>query len=538
MKKALQISIAGTLFSIEDDAYAKLDGYLESVKRHFASSEDKDEIVVDIESRIGELLLESKEQVVTIATVERVIKEMGDANDFGDEEKVERCAPAAPADKKLYRDRDNGIIGGVCAGLAAFFGIDVLWVRLVAIVLAFMHGIGILVYAILWVMIPEAKTSAQKLEMKGTPVTLETLSERISEKTEHGRSIAHALAVPFRILGRLIAIAIGAGMVFGAGFALVMSLIASGFLMSGSTMIGDDLTLRTLLGSAQWIFIPAGLFAGLIPLFFVLLAGLSILAKRSIITMQIGLSFLGVWFLSLVIAGFGIATMVGNYETYLATAPVYQEVTQTMPITGPVTALDVRDGAHVTIVHGTSTEPTLVATGMSKFIDSYSAHVEDGTLIIESKPVPRRACIFCTMSRPKLTLTLPEISSITAHYGSSVRSSALPAADAIAISLDNGGSADLTMKTHKLTANVSYSGELDLEGTADSAVFTADNGGEINAENFKTTDAVASADYSASVHVNADKTLKATADNGGEIRYAGEPTVTKEESYGGTVSRK
>lgn len=156
MKKALQISLAKTLFTIEEDAYARLENYLAAVRKHFAS--------------IAEQLLERKEKIVTIEAIESILAKMGKVEDFDD-----RIASNVPASdggpaiggKKLYRNTDNAIIAGVCSGIAAYFGWDALWVRLGFFLLTFLNGFGILLYIVLWIIMPEAKSAAQKLEMTG-----------------------------------------------------------------------------------------------------------------------------------------------------------------------------------------------------------------------------------------------------------------------------------------------------------------------------------------------------------------------------------
>jgi phage shock protein PspC (stress-responsive transcriptional regulator) len=223
MKKALQISIAKTLFTVEEDAYAALDRYLAAVKAHFAATDGHDEIVADIETRIAEQLLESKEQVITLPTVESVTKQMGSVDDFDDAETTKRpLAEQVDQKKKLYRDADNGIIAGVCSGLAAFFGVNVLWLRIGFVVLSLFNLVGVIIYGILWLVLPEAKTASQKLEMVGTPVTLATLSETVNERigelrSSRGRRVGRALVVPFRVLFQILRVFVGAVMVFASG---------------------------------------------------------------------------------------------------------------------------------------------------------------------------------------------------------------------------------------------------------------------------------------------------------------------------------
>jgi phage shock protein PspC (stress-responsive transcriptional regulator) len=183
MKKALQISLARTLFTIEDDAYAKLDNYLSSLRIRFDTTDGKDEIMNDIESRIAEQFLESKKNIITLGEVGMVIASMGSDEEFDEAEKASP-APKKSSTRKLYRDTENSVIAGVCSGLGKYFSIDPLLVRIIFVIFIFATGFGALIYIFMWIFVPEAKTAGQKLEMGGNPVTIDTLSKSIREKIE------------------------------------------------------------------------------------------------------------------------------------------------------------------------------------------------------------------------------------------------------------------------------------------------------------------------------------------------------------------
>ncbi len=181
MKKTISINIANTLYNIEEDAYQALDGYLSAVKAHFASNEDKDEILKDIEARIAERFSENPGTVITLVQVEKVIEDMGSVNQFDD---VQQEPVTEGGKKRLYRDTDDAVLAGVASGLGQYFGIDTTIVRLIFLVSIFLGGLGIATYIVLWLMVPEALTAAQKLEMRGEPVNLSTVSSFVKEKIE------------------------------------------------------------------------------------------------------------------------------------------------------------------------------------------------------------------------------------------------------------------------------------------------------------------------------------------------------------------
>lgn len=189
MKITVSINIGGIAFHIDEDAYSELKIYLRSLERHFAKENSAAEIMSDIETRIGELLkarISDYKQVVTIADVREVISILGTPEDIEGESGssgYERISSTAY--HRMYRDPDNRIIAGVCSGMAAYWHIDPWVVRVIFIVLALPGGLGILIYAVLWVVLPEARSTAQKIEMKGEPVNIHNIKESVKEEFEN-----------------------------------------------------------------------------------------------------------------------------------------------------------------------------------------------------------------------------------------------------------------------------------------------------------------------------------------------------------------
>jgi phage shock protein PspC (stress-responsive transcriptional regulator) len=199
MNKTVNINLAGIFFHIDEDAYLKLQRYLEAIKRSFTDSQGRSEIIADIEARIAELFsdrVQNDKQVIRIKEVDEVISIMGQPEDylvddeiFEDEPKTSYRAKSAPS-RKLFRDTDNSYIGGVSSGLAHYFGIDTIWVRLAWIVLIFGAGTGILLYILLWVLVPEAKTTAEKIMMTGEPVNISNIEKKIKDGFESVTDVA------------------------------------------------------------------------------------------------------------------------------------------------------------------------------------------------------------------------------------------------------------------------------------------------------------------------------------------------------------
>lgn len=189
MKKTITVNLNGVVFNIDDDAFIYLENYLKSVGSHFSSQEGATEIMNDIEGRIAELLIEKtgyQKRVVTIADIEEVIKIMGNPGDFTDDREkssaYEKRTTYTYKRKRVYRDPDNRVLGGVCGGLGAYMDIDPIVFRILFVVIFFGFGAGLLIYLVLWIIIPEARTTAQKLEMRGDAVNASNIGNFIRDE--------------------------------------------------------------------------------------------------------------------------------------------------------------------------------------------------------------------------------------------------------------------------------------------------------------------------------------------------------------------
>jgi phage shock protein PspC (stress-responsive transcriptional regulator) len=201
MKETVKINLNQRLFDLDADAYSKLKNYLDTLRRYFDKKPDEaEEILQDIEQRIAEILeekLKGNKEAVSLKDIEEIIQMMGTPADFardndlsGNEEQEDESAENKESGddynrdhRRLYRDLDTNIIGGVCSGIASYFNIDSVWVRIAFVILCILNGIGLLIYIILWVVVPVARTTGQRLQMKGRPVTVENIQESV--KTEY-----------------------------------------------------------------------------------------------------------------------------------------------------------------------------------------------------------------------------------------------------------------------------------------------------------------------------------------------------------------
>ena len=215
MKKTFNINLGGIVFHIDEDAYDLLDKYLSNLRIHFSKEEGAEEIVHDMELRISELFserLNEKKQVVTLKDVEEIIAQMGKPEEFSEDttHDTNEYIKEEKGPKRLFRDPDNKVIGGVCSGIAAYLGWDVTAVRIIFIALALpfilngsliLNGV-VIAYIIAWIIIPEANTATEKLSMKGMKVNVENIGKTVTDgfekvndyvKSDKPRSILHKI---------------------------------------------------------------------------------------------------------------------------------------------------------------------------------------------------------------------------------------------------------------------------------------------------------------------------------------------------------
>jgi phage shock protein PspC (stress-responsive transcriptional regulator) len=186
MKITVSINLGGYSFNIDEDAYAELKMYLKNLELHFADEESSSEILSDIESRMAELFrtkITTYKQVINIDDVRQAIAVMGTPEDISDNDgPTAREKFSLPGYHRMYRDPDHRVIGGVCSGMGSYWDIDPVIVRAIFVAITLAGGIGALVYLILYVVLPEARTTAQKIEMKGHPVNIHNITDSVKKE--------------------------------------------------------------------------------------------------------------------------------------------------------------------------------------------------------------------------------------------------------------------------------------------------------------------------------------------------------------------
>ncbi len=339
MKTTIKINLSGQIFTLDEDAFEVLKDYLDSISQRFRDTEEGKEIIEDIESRIAELFQEKisdKKQVITIEDVRDIISIMGQPEDILDEEEADggekKKYSGGRKTRKFYRDPDNAAIGGVCSGLAAYFGIENWLMRLLWVILFFVTGVISIIYIVLWIAVPKATTAAEKLEMRGEKVNVSNIEKTVKEEYESVKEnvkegykkvkdskelkkTKNVLEEIFHVIGQFILIVFKI-ILFVIGFALIigglvaLSALSIGFFCSSSVfpmrMFGPDIhSFAEMLGifgdpTNMALISIALFFAIVIPIIALIYGGIKMIFRFKANDKMIGLTAFILWILSVV----------------------------------------------------------------------------------------------------------------------------------------------------------------------------------------------------------------------------------------------
>jgi phage shock protein PspC (stress-responsive transcriptional regulator) len=450
MKKNISINISGIIFHIEEDGYDALKRYLDSIQKYFSSFEDNSEIISDIESRIAEIFLtklNEGKQIITQEDVKSLIATMGSVSDFKAAEEQEagqedaskgtqsKSYQAPSATKQLFRDQNRKILGGVCAGLAnyfnvdavwvrlffalltagwgvglliylimwivvpgsydldepqvakklfrdqerkvlagvsgglaAYFGIDVVVVRILFIITTVFGGLGLIAYIVLWIVLPAAVSLTDKMQMQGEPVTLSNIESNIKKSTgskdgEEESVVTKIVMFPFRLIGMIITglgkiltplievIRVGLGILITIlGALLVFTVIIATSILFGLITdnsvplhLGGPFNAESLPLNAFSNAIPsttaiAAFFGALIPGIMITLLGISAIAKRVVFSSVTGWSLFFGFLLSVAVLGATVPKIVYDFKE-----DGKVKVEKTYPVKGKTIVLNLRE---------------------------------------------------------------------------------------------------------------------------------------------------------------------------------------------------
>ena len=308
MKKTVKINIGGVIFHLDEDAYQILQQYLTAINTHFSSSDEGKEIIADIENRIAEILqskTSEQKQVITQKDIEEIIEIMGRPEDIADDAGEEH-EEHYKASKRLYRDPDNRILGGVCSGIATYLNIDPIIIRLLFLILIFAYGVIGIIYIVLWALLPAAHTTAQKIKMRGKSFKISDIEKNVRNEYDNVKDnlknikntqdydrtrsffngLFSALAVFFKFVFKLFAVVLGLAMIItGVGFLIGLTgtlIIGEPFMPWSHNFVDNQLIISDIIYSftdpnTAWILAISAILIVFIPLVALVYGGFKLL---------------------------------------------------------------------------------------------------------------------------------------------------------------------------------------------------------------------------------------------------------------------
>jgi phage shock protein PspC (stress-responsive transcriptional regulator) len=535
MKKTDSISLAGLLFVLEDDAYKALEHYLTQIKHIFAHNPDKKEIIADIENSIASKFsekLSKHKQVITIEDVESVIKEMGSVEDFQKDEETQTqtvVVSTASKTKKLYRDEDNQVVSGVCSGLAAYFGIDVVWVRLFFGLtgLTPLAAITIPLYFILWISMPPAKTTVEKMQMRGEPLTLEGIEETFKEKLgnkEKEESIFTTLVLlPFRLIAAVIRVLIPIVVVLSGSITILVGgavMVALTILIGVTIFYRDSEHIDTFVNFptslVEYVSIFSWYFFSMIFLIFVVILGISIIKRKNILPNKVGLGLAG---FSVVLFIVGMISSLGiSGEQFTFSKPISKNY-----IVSDFNNIQVNGAYNVKIVKDTTRE--LTAHGPERDIRYLSITTINNTLYIQQNR-PFRICIFCSNEEITIEVATPELTTLRLNGASDVHVRGFT--DEHVMELITFGASSLQidgLQVRDLRIDMNGSSTIELSGSTEKLYAKQFGANELNLSNLYTKNATIEASGANETRIDVSETLKVNLSGASEVSYSGTPKV-------------
>ncbi|HEX7724353.1 MAG TPA: PspC domain-containing protein, partial [Candidatus Paceibacterota bacterium] len=417
--------------------------------------------------------------------------------------KVEDFASASAADtaetgeekkaKKLYRDLDKKIIAGVCSGLGAYVGMDPIWVRLIFVALALItHGFAILLYIVLAVIIPAARTASQKLEMEGSPVTLDTISKNVKDKAneisqKHGSTFMRVIAAPFAalkwvvdiivrrigpVLRILVGIVLAAAAIAGM---IVLTFLAPVSLINGSTYVGFPIT-EVVSPGLFYAAISTAYVALIIPCVVVFMLAVSLLRRKMFLRSGLALTLLFVWCVAVAGAGVAGVTTGGRISNDQRVRAIYHAQTIEYPLAAGLENISAAGSMRVTYVQGPT--PTLRISGRKAALDTVATSSTGTTLNLSRSEMPHTNCIFCEANWIEATVTLPELTSATLDDSADFSADRWTSESPISVTAHRNSYVDIDVRVPHITVSA-QGAYVRVSGTASTTSFDESADGRI-----------------------------------------------------------
>lgn len=561
MKPTSTINLNGLVFYIDDDAYQTLHTYLNNVRKQIGDSDDNEEIMHDVEARIAELFTDMLKhkgiQVINNFMVGQVMEQLGKPEDFAQENETVSSDNPETDNKntddlpkrrhRLYLDPDNALLAGVCSGIAAYLGWDVVWVRLLFVLCTFLWGITIPIYLLIWIIAPAARTAAQRLEMRGEIASIDNIKkeyERAAQYAEEHQVAARTKSV-FRTFLRILLFIVGICVLLPLlGFIALMLFILffagiamfEGLFTVPSEVIGwlPDLTCNPVLLSHPGLLILTAFLLLLfcaIPLFIGIYWLVKYIRTHRHPSSLFWIITLVLWFASLI----GLAAVTIHLGKHLATdclpgivqqaEPDFANCTDTVSVM-PFTAIEIEGAVNLQIAQADTHSICIPSSA----IPTVSANVEDGVLYLYG---------LSDHDMPSVRVTLPQWNACSIEGMSKIYTDGIIETDNLHISIEGASSLDAHLDVRVLHLAIEGIGHCRLQGNADTFHLSQEGASVVDAKDLVARLVNISCEGAASAEINCTQQLTAEAEGMSKIVYWGNPaTCTIQPDITSTITKK
>lgn len=545
MKKTINISIGQMAFIAEEDAYLELESYLNRIKTHFKGFADSVEIVTDIEARMADqfLVKAGPEKIINLEMVNEIISIMGSPSQFGENneqsgsgEKYQNEPKAFG--KKFMRNGDDVVIAGVASGIGAYFGIDPIWIRLGFVLLALSSGFGILLYILLWVILPEAKTDTEKMQMRGEPINLKNVEAVVKERVEEFKKkdtskiknfvAAFAGKLAF-VVKKLVWVIVK---ILALALTLASIILLGVLLFSTATLIFNpdsryiDFPLSQIAtGSAYYAAIISGFFVAFVPVMFLVLLGTSLLGSKSSFTKLGSISLAILWVVAVAIFANMVIKLGPNIESAYANSQNYQEEIKPIDVKG---FSKIKVSSNYEVIVEKSTDYKITASGRSKDLEEIHVYLQDETLVIE-KNNNFRFCLFCLNKPVKFQIYTPNIVDVSASSASKITLNDFIINDFM-LKLSGASKGVLNIHTQKLNASLSGASKAEIIGNINLVIAKISGASNLNAREAKVINAEVDLSGASKAYFGDLEFIKAKASGASKVNYYSAKIVEEDTS--------
>lgn len=545
MERTVNINLGGSSFCMDESAHEKLREYLQSVEHNLGSDTDRKEVMNDIEARIAELLTELRNTqhrfVVSAEMVQIVIDRMGNPDDFkdesakGSEDSFGTKSLNYAKDlfhRHLYRDTDNQVIAGVCAGLGHWFGISAVWIRIIFVLCLILWGFTGILYVILWLAVPEARTAAQRLDMRGENATVENIEQEIRsyEKTDNKSNrdgcsyfLVTLLKICLWIAGGFVLFIAGIVLfsVVTALFGALGGLVAVSPIGIFTSLFSDNIGIAVLLTVLLIIVIA-------LPIVAIVYSLIRYINKREGLSSRAIWTGIIIWILALLGSiGIGMGQLVANPQIFDGTIPLswsdYDDAND-LPLSQlavmPFHSVDIQGAADVQLIQ--DDQQYVEATVRDD--DRLTYEVNDGVLTIVTSKKGERIIIHTS-----------ELRGMTFSGAAKIKTQGRFATPQLAVTASGASEIDLDIEVQQLGITASGASDIELEGTADRLTIDVTGASKVDAEDLHTRVSHITASGASKVEIFATDTLTASPSGMSKITYHGTPVLNANTTSGGKI---